>query len=514
MFSLFASLACRRPRILAFEPSPTVANLLRANAVLHDLDLKVFECGLADRNGEAAFTYYQNFSVVSGFEADETEDAAFLRDAIQSSLARDGGLAVDQKVATELSAHLVNQRLAREQLVRPVRRLSDVLRTEAVETIDLLKIDVEKSELALIAGIDDADWSKVQQIVMEIHDRGDAIAASVARLERHGFDVVVEEEQDLRSTGVWNLFAIRPVYRAANIAARRARFEQIDRNARDFADAVLAAVPRTASPSVVITCPPSSFMTADPESIAVIARNEATLRERLASVGIQVISGLESLTTYECPDYYDARGDELGHMPYTASGNALLATLVARAAHARLRIPAKVVIVDCDNTLWAGVCAEDGAGGVTIDGPHAALQRYLVEEHDAGVLIGLCSKNEPADVWAVFDTHPDMILKREHVVASRINWQPKSQNLQDLAGELNLGLDSFVFIDDNPVECAEVRNRTPEVVTLQFPTNDHQAAGFTSTCGGSIKGDGLRRTSAARPCTNKRLPDTSFSTAG
>ncbi len=155
MFSLFASLACRRPRILAFEPSPTVANLLRANAVLHELDLKVFECGLADRNGEAAFTYYQNFSVVSGFEADDTEDAAFLRDAIQRSLARDGGLAVDQKVATELSAHLVTQRLAREQLVRPVRRLSDVLRTEAVETIDLLKIDVEKSELALIAGIDD-----------------------------------------------------------------------------------------------------------------------------------------------------------------------------------------------------------------------------------------------------------------------------------------------------------------------------------------------------------------------
>ena len=479
MFSLFASLACRRPRILAFEPSPRVANLLRANAVLHDLDLKVFECGLADRNGEAAFTYYQNFSVVSGFEADDTEDAAFLRDAIQSSLARDGGLAVDENVATELSAHLVAQRLARERLVRPVRRLSDVLGTEAIETIDLLKIDVEKSELALIAGIDDDDWRKVQQVVMEIHDRGDAIPASVALLERHGFDVVVEEEQDLRSTGVWNLFATRPAYRAASTAARRTRFEQLERNASDFADALLAAVPRTASPSVVVSCPPSCFMTADPESIAVIARSEATLRERLASVGIQVISGLESLTTYECPDYYDARGDDLGHMPYTASGNALLATLVARAAHARLRIPAKVVVVDCDNTLWAGVCAEDGAGGVTIDAPHAALQRYLIEQHHSGVLICLCSKNEPADVWAVFDTHPDMILKREHVLASRINWQPKSQNLQDLAGELNLGLDSFVFIDDNPVECAEVRNRTPDVITLQWPTNDRQAASFT-----------------------------------
>ena len=216
MFSLFASTICRHPRILAFEPSPTVARLLRANAALHELDLKVFECGLADRNGDAAFTFYQNFSVVSGFQADQVEDATFLRDAIQSALARDRRVAVDKEVATELSAHLVTQRLAHEQLVRPVRRLSDVLRSEAVETVDLLKIDVEKSELALIAGIEPGDWSKVQQVVMEIHDRGDAIASSVALLEGHGFDVLIEEEQDLRSTGVWNLFATRAAYRQAN----------------------------------------------------------------------------------------------------------------------------------------------------------------------------------------------------------------------------------------------------------------------------------------------------------
>ena len=191
-----------------------------------------------------------------------------------------------------------------------------------------------------------------------------------------------------------------------------------------------------------------------------------------------MIAGLESTATYDCADYYDARGDELGHMPFTAAGHALLATLVARAAHARLTSPAKVVVVDCDNTLWDGVCAEDGARGVRVKASHAALQRFLIGLQDRGVLVCLCSKNEPADVWAVFETNPDMLLKREHVLVSRINWMPKSQNLEDLASELNLGLDSFVFIDDNPVECAEVQAHAPEVITIQWPSDDVAASRF------------------------------------
>jgi FkbH-like protein/non-ribosomal peptide synthase protein (TIGR01720 family)/FkbM family methyltransferase len=477
MFSLFAATACRHPRILAFEPIPQVANLLRVNAVLHGLDLKVYECGLADRNGEADFTFYENFSVVSGFQADETEDAAFLRGAIDSALVREGGR-VGHEVLTELSAHLVNQRLAHQLLVRPIRRLSDVLRTEAFETIDLLKIDVEKSELALIAGLDESDWAKVHQVVMEIHDRGDAIPSTVQLLERHGFDVVIEEEQDLRRTGVWNLFATRPAYREASALEYRRRAEQIDRNVSDLVSAMVTAVPAAASPFVVVCCPASSFAAADPALMSAITRSEATLEEELVPLGVTVVSGQDALARYNCHDYYDARGDELGHMPYTAAGDALVGTLVARAAHARLSTPAKVAVVDCDNTLWAGVCAEDGPEGVVVTTTHAALQRYLVGLHDMGVLVCLCSKNEPADVWAVFDRHPGMILKRDHILASRINWLSKSQNMADLAAELNLGLDGFVFIDDNPVECAEMRAHAPSVITLQWPARDVDAAGF------------------------------------
>jgi malonyl CoA-acyl carrier protein transacylase len=91
------------------------------------------------------------------------------------------------------------------------------------------------------------------------------------------------------------------------------------------------------------------------------------------------------------------------------------------------------------------------------------------------VLVCLCSKNEEPDVWRVFDTRPELGLRRDRVVAAMINWLPKSQNLRTLAGRLNLGLDSFVFLDDNPVECAEVRANCPEVLTIEWPHDSDRA---------------------------------------
>ena len=323
MFSLFAASRCRHPRVLAFEPIPAVANLLRANGAMHGLDLKVFECGLADRNAEVEFTFYRNFSVVSGFQADHHEDATFLRDAITSSLTRGAGTAVDTEVVQELSTHLVAKRLEHERLVRPIRRLSDVLRQEDVTTIDLLKIDVEKSELATLAGIDDEDWKRVQQVVMEVHHRGDALATCSRLMERHGFDVVLEEEQDLKSTGVWNLFAIRPAYRDAMVAEQHDRERVIDRNLNDLTAALTTAVSASASPYVVVCCPPSSFDAARPDAATFFARAATALKSQLAPLRVPVISATDAVDLYECADYYDAKGDELAHMPFNAGGNAV-----------------------------------------------------------------------------------------------------------------------------------------------------------------------------------------------
>src|SRR6185503_20000636 len=115
------------------------------------------------------------------------------------------------------------------------------------------------------------------------------------------------------------------------------------------------------------------------------------------------------------------------------------------------------------------VCGEDGPRGINLDPPRKTLQEFLRRQHDSGQLLCLCSKNNEEDVRDVFQCRPEMPLRSEHFVARRVNWRSKSENLRSLAAELKVGLDSFVFIDDNPMECAEVEANCPEVLCLQLP---------------------------------------------
>ena len=158
-----------------------------------------------------------------------------------------------------------------------------------------------------------------------------------------------------------------------------------------------------------------------------------------------------------------------GHIPFTPAGfNAMGAALMRRCTALRLGA-AKVIVLDCDNTLWGGVCGEDGPSGVRTDGPWAALQAFMVECQARGQLLCLCSKNAEADVMATFAQQPDMPLQLRHIAAWRINWQRKSENLRALAAELNLGLDSFIFVDDNPAERELVREFLPMVAVPEMP---------------------------------------------
>ena len=118
---------------------------------------------------------------------------------------------------------------------------------------------------------------------------------------------------------------------------------------------------------------------------------------------------------------------------------------------------------------------EVGAEGVDIAEHHQALHAALARLAREGVLVCLCSKNDETDVERVFETRRDLGLRRDAIVAAMINWQPKSENLRALAARLNLGLDSFVFIDNSPVECAEVRAGCPETLTLQWPQDSQRA---------------------------------------
>jgi len=138
------------------------------------------------------------------------------------------------------------------------------------------------------------------------------------------------------------------------------------------------------------------------------------------------------------------------------------------------RAPSKVLVLDCDNTLWGGVVGEDGISGIVLgqDGVGTAyvdFQKEIVKLTNNGVVVVLASKNNDKDVWDVFDNHVEMKLKRDHIVTSKINWNEKALNVQEIAKELDLGLDSFVFWDDNPLERDKMKTLLPQVLTLDVP---------------------------------------------
>ena len=135
----------------------------------------------------------------------------------------------------------------------------------------------------------------------------------------------------------------------------------------------------------------------------------------------------------------------------------------------------KAIIFDCDNTLWKGVIGEDGIDGIDMS-PSSNLgkffhlvQRIAVFLSKRGVIIGLCSKNNENDVLEVLRNHKDIILKEEHIVIKKVNWDDKASNLREIASDLNVGLDSMIFVDDSNFEINLINEKVPEILTIQVP---------------------------------------------
>lgn len=139
----------------------------------------------------------------------------------------------------------------------------------------------------------------------------------------------------------------------------------------------------------------------------------------------------------------------------------------------------KCIVLDIDNTLWGGVLGEDGISGIKIGGDYpgkafAFFQKSLLQLSKSGVILTICSKNNEADVLEAWEKNPFMALKKEHFAAYRINWTDKATNIKELADELNIGLDSFVFIDDNPTERELIKQMLPMVSVPEFPTQPYE----------------------------------------
>ncbi|CAE7255826.1 unnamed protein product [Symbiodinium natans] len=154
-----------------------------------------------------------------------------------------------------------------------------------------------------------------------------------------------------------------------------------------------------------------------------------------------------------------------------ARAGALVDAAVRRACGLVLRERLKVFVCDCDQTLWGGVVAEDGVEALDMTGPFHLLQEKVSALEAAGRLVCLASRNEEEDVLRVFaDRQGDMALRREQLSAWQVHWGSKALSLRRLASELQLGLEAFVFLDDNPGEIEAVRLALPEVLTILVPS--------------------------------------------
>ena len=200
-------------------------------------------------------------------------------------------------------------------------------------------------------------------------------------------------------------------------------------------------------------------------SLAALAR----ARERVYLLDYESLVGYHGYKNWFDPRMWTLGRMRLGRMAVESLAD-YYATVLSAARGARK----KVLVLDLDDTLWGGVLGAEGPGGILLgtDGIGLAFREFqqeILNLHRRGILLAINSKNNPEEALEVFDQHPAMVLRREHFAGMRINWQDKASNMRELAQGLNLGLDSFVFMDDSPVECEWVSSQIPDVTVVQLP---------------------------------------------
>jgi FkbH-like protein len=155
----------------------------------------------------------------------------------------------------------------------------------------------------------------------------------------------------------------------------------------------------------------------------------------------------------------------------------------------------KCLVLDLDNTLWGGVIGDDGLDGIVLGQGNALgeafldIQRVALSLRERGIVLAVCSKNDEENARLPFQSHPEMILKEEHIAVFKANWNDKASNLEEIAATLNIGLDALVLLDDNPAEREQVREALPQVVVPELPddpayyTRALLAAGYFESIG-------------------------------
>ncbi len=208
---------------------------------------------------------------------------------------------------------------------------------------------------------------------------------------------------------------------------------------------------------------------------ACIAELNAFLRDTLrAERSAYLLDMNVCLARLGARHFYDPRYWHMAKAPYSRQALEEISNEAFKYIRPLVGRNRKCLVLDCDNVLWGGTIGEDGLAGIKLGRTYPGsayyeLQQEILNLYHRGVVLALCSKNNEEDVWEVFDQHPDMLLRREHIATAQVNWRDKVSNLKQIAADLSLGLDSFVFVDDSPFEVEQVRQYLPKVEVVHLP---------------------------------------------
>ena len=493
LFTLFASQLAQRATIYSFEPIPPVFEILRLNAEVYGLNAKLFELGLSNLSGASSFTYYPKVSLMSGRFADAAIDSEVVK-----------AFVMQQHDSSELPSaqldDLIAERLTSETFTCRLKTLSEVMREEGVTRIDLLKIDVEKAELEVLAGIDDADWPKIDQIVMEVHDLDDRVKRVTELLSRHGFQISVQQDALLEQTNLYNLYASRNperqtglqrhdqpsaefVWNSRELLVKDLR-ERLKKNLPEYmvptAFVLLPELPLTSSGKVDRRALPAPRRGGKPEFVA--PRNE--VEKTLADLWCQVL-GVKRVSMHD--NFFELGGDSILSMQ-----------IVMRAAKAGLQLIPKNLfqhqtIAELASSVGSGDATVAEQGPVTGEVLLTPIQSWFFEQNQPdphhfnhAMLLTLWQPIDPTvleltarelliqhdalrlrfwqvgETWSQWNAPADDEVSFEHIDLSQYDEAQRAEVMQQHAARLQSSLN----LKDGPLIRFALFNCSPQPAQL------------------------------------------------
>ena len=244
-------------------------------------------------------------------------------------------------------------------------------------------------------------------------------------------------------------------------------------NIKEFIDAVRSGVSGSAGNWFVVRCPDPNHGSPGHrqqyDSQADHITNAFNHNSRVLQIDASDLSAM-----YDVDVCFDEISDKHGHIPYTESYYSAIGAAVYRYIRGYLGSTYKLIVTDCDGTLWEGVCGEIGAEEISLDPEHIWLQQFLKNKKEAGMLLAICSHNDSEDVEKVFSQRKDFVLTYDDFTKTRIDWHPKKHSVRQIAEELGIALSSVIFLDNDPVQRDQLRTSLPQTLVPELPADSSQ----------------------------------------